>query len=155
LKAVRGRVAIANAKVAYQRYLGLVAGPRWKALEAAGAAPQRVLWASTGTKDPSYSDVLYVEALIGPDTINTMPPKTLDAFRDHGRVAPTLSEDPARSEATLREVEALGLDLAGVTDALVEDGVRQFAKAFDALLAAVDDKRKRLGDQSSARTLHA
>jgi len=155
LKALRGKVAIANAKVAYQRYLGLVAGPRWKALAAAGAATQRVLFASTGTKDPSYSDVLYVETLIGPDTINTMPPKTLDAFRDHGRVAPTLTDDPMGSEAVLREAEALGLNLLGVTDGLVEDGVRLFAEAFDALLAAVDDKRRRLDGKSPARTAHA
>jgi len=155
LKALRGKVAIANAKVAYRRYLGLIAGQRWKALAAAGAASQRVLFASTGTKDPSYSDVLYVETLIGPDTINTMPPKTLDAFRDHGRVAQTLIEDPMGSEAVLSEADALGLDLLGVTDRLVEDGVRLFAEAFDALLAAVDDKRRRLGDKASAQTAHA
>ena len=155
LKALRGKVAIANAKVAYRRYLGLIAGARWKALAAAGAATQRVLFASTGTKDPSYSDVLYVETLIGPDTINTMPPKTLDAFRDHGRVAQTLTEDPTGSEAILREAEALGLDLLGVTDGLVEDGVRLFIEAFDALLAAVEDKRRRLGGKASAQTAHA
>ena len=155
LKAVRGQVAIANAKVAYQRYLGLIATPRWKALAASGAAPQRLLWASTGTKDASYSDVLYVETLIGPDTVNTMPPKTLDAFRDHGRVAPTLAADPAGAEATLREAAALGLDLDSVTGHLVEDGVRLFAKAFDDLLKAVEDKRRRLGDTSSAQAAHA
>ena len=88
LKALRGKVAIANAKVAYQRYLELIASARWRALAEAGAAPQRLLWASTGTKDPAYSDVLYVETLIGPDTVNTMPPATMDAFRDHGEVAP-------------------------------------------------------------------
>ena len=155
LKAVRGQVAIANAKVAYQRYLGLIATPRWKALAASGAAPQRLLWASTGTKDASYSDVLYVETLIGPDTVNTMPPQTLDAFRDHGRVAPTLAADPAGAEATLREAAALGLDLDSVTGHLVEDGVRLFAKAFDDLLKAVEDKRRRLGDTSSAQAAHA
>ena len=151
LRAVRGQIAIANAKVAYQRHLGLVASPRWRALAAAGAAPQRVLWASTGTKDPAYSDVLYIESLIGPDTINTMPPKTLDAFRDHGWVSATLTQDPAGAEAILREAEALGLDLDGVTDALVKDGVRLFAKAFDDLLAAVDEKRRRLGDKTQDR----
>jgi transaldolase/glucose-6-phosphate isomerase len=155
LKSLRGKVAIANARIAYQRYLGLIATPRWRALAAAGAQPQRVLWASTGTKDPAYSDVLYIETLIGPDTINTMPPKTLDAFRDHGRVAPTLTEDPAASEAILREAAALGLDLDGVTDALIEDGVALFAKAFDTLLAAVEDKRRRLGDKASAKAAHA
>jgi transaldolase len=150
LKAVRGQVAIANAKVAYQRYLEMIATPRWQALADHGAVPQRLLWASTGTKDPAYSDVLYVETLIGPDTVNTMPPKTLDAFRDHGKVAPTLADDPAAAEAILREADALGLDLNGVTAALVDDGVRLFAKAFEDLLKAVDDKRRRLGDKTAA-----
>jgi transaldolase/glucose-6-phosphate isomerase len=152
---VRGKVAIANAKVAYHRYLGLVASPRWKALAAAGAAPQRVLWASTGTKDRVYSDVLYVEALIGPDTIDTMPPKTLDAFRDHGRVAATLASGEAQAVAVLREADALGLDLDRVTDKLVEDGVALFGKAFDDLRKALDDKRRRLGEKASATSAHA
>jgi transaldolase/glucose-6-phosphate isomerase len=155
LKAVRGQVAIANAKIAYHRYLGLIAAPRWKALAAAGAAPQRLLWASTGTKDPSYSDVLYIETLIGPDTISTMPPKTLDAFRDHGKVAPTLAAGEAEAVAVLREADALGLDLDGVTDKLIEDGVALFAKAFDDLRQALDDKRRRLSDKSSAKAAHA
>jgi transaldolase/glucose-6-phosphate isomerase len=155
LKAVRGHVAIANAKIAYQRYLGLVASPRWKALAAAGAAPQRLLWASTGTKDPAYSDVLYIETLIGPDTVNTMPPKTLDAFRDHGQVAPTLAAGEAEAVAVLREADALGLDLNGVTDGLIGDGVALFAKAFDDLRKALDDKRRRLGDKTSTRAAHA
>jgi transaldolase len=150
LKAVRGQVAIANAKVAYQRYLQTIATPRWKALAAAGGAPQRLLWASTGTKDPAYPDVLYVETLIGPDTVNTMPPKTLAAFRDHGEVAPTLTQDPAAAEAILKEADALGLGLDGVTAALVDDGVGLFAKAFEDLLKAVDDKRRRLGDKTAA-----
>lgn len=155
LKAVRGQVAIANATIAYQRYLQMIATPRWTALAKAGAAPQRLLWASTGTKDPAYSDVLYIETLIGPDTISTMPPKTLDAFRDHGRVAPTLTRDVAAAEATLREAEALGLDLGGVTERLIADGVALFAKAFDDLLGALDDKRRRLGDKTSAQAAHA
>jgi transaldolase len=155
LKALRGQVAIANAKIAYHRYLGLIASPRWKALAAAGAAPQRLLWASTGTKDPSYSDVLYIETLIGPDTVNTMPPKTLDAFRDHGRVAPTLAAREAQAVAVLREADALGLDLDGVTDKLIADGVALFAKAFDDLRQALDDKRRRLSDKASAKAAHA
>lgn len=155
LKAVRGQVAIANARIAYHRYLGLVASPRWKALAAAGAAPQRLLWASTGTKDPAYSDVLYVESLIGPDTINTMPPKTLGAFRDHGHVAPTPASGEAAAVAVLREADALGLDLDGVTDALVADGVALFAKAFVDLRRALDDKRRRLGEKASTRAAHA
>jgi transaldolase len=155
LTSVRGQVAIANARVAYQRYLQMIETPRWQALAKAGAAPQRLLWASTGTKDPAYSDVLYVEALIGPDTISTMPPKTLDAFRDHGRVAPTLTDDPAGAEAVLREADALGLDLDGVTDDLIRDGVALFAKAFDDLRKALDDKRRKLGDKASAQAAHA
>ena len=140
LKALRGKVAIANAKVAYQEYLKLIGTPRWKALAAAGARPQRLLWASTGTKDPAYSDVLYVETLIGRDTVNTMPPKTMDAFRDRGRVANTLTEGVAQAERVLAEAERLGLDLEGVTRDLVIDGVKQFSDAFDKLLAAVGAK---------------
>lgn len=148
LKAVRGKVAIANAKVAYQRYLQMLDTPRWKALAAAGAAPQRLLWASTGTKDPTYSDILYVESLIGADTINTMPVKTLDAFRDHGTVRPSLTEGLDEAQTILADAERLGLDLNGVTDRLVVDGVRQFAEAFDKLLAVVADKRAQvLGDR--------
>ncbi len=150
LKSVRGKVAIANAKIAYQRYLERLDTPRWKALSAAGAHPQRLLWASTGTKDPAYSDVLYVTALNGADTVNTVPPKTLDAFRDHGTVAPTLTEDVAGAHHTLAEARSLGLDLDGVTAALVTDGVEKFAKAFDDLLAAVAAKRAaHLGDRLS------
>ena len=141
LKRVRGQVAIANAKIAYQHYLGLLETPRWRALAAAGAAPQRLLWASTGTKNPDYSDVLYVETLIGPDTVNTMPPKTLDAFRDHGQVRQSLSEDVEGARAILASAERLGLNLAGVTSRLVEDGVRQFADAADKLYGAVAGKR--------------
>jgi len=144
LSALRGRVAIANAKVAYQRYLEMVESPRWKALAEAGARPQRLLWASTGTKDPAYSDVLYVEALIGPDTINTMPPKTLAAFRDHGQVQPTLTAGLEEARRVLAAAERLGLDLNGVTDRLIETSVRQFAEAFDQMLAAIAAKRVRM-----------
>ncbi|HVN01490.1 MAG TPA: transaldolase [Caulobacteraceae bacterium] len=144
LRRLRGKVAIANAKRAYQRYLEQIATPRWKALAGAGAAPQRLLWASTGVKDPSYPDTLYADNLIGPDTVDTLPPKTLDAFRDHGRVSASLTERVAEAEHDLAEAEGLGLDLDGVTDALVIDGVKQFADAFDALLKAVADKRRRM-----------
>lgn len=148
LKALRGKVAIANAKVAYQRYLEMLETPRWKALEAAGAAPQRLLWASTGAKDPAYSDVLYVEPLIGSDTINTMPVKTLDAFRDHGVVRLSLTEGLDEAQGVLAAAEQLGLDLNGVTDRLVVDGVRLFAEAFDKLLVGVETKRAwMLGDR--------
>jgi transaldolase/glucose-6-phosphate isomerase len=147
LRRLRGKIAIANAKRAYQRYLRLVESERWLALARFGAAPQRLLWASTGVKDPAYPDTLYVDALIGPNTVDTMPPKTMDAFRDHGRVAATLLQGLDAAEAELAEAERLGLDLGGVTDALVVDGVKQFADAFDALLAAVEAKTK---DMASA-----
>jgi transaldolase/glucose-6-phosphate isomerase len=150
LQALRGRVAIANAKIAYQHYLDLVGQARWKALAAAGAAPQRLLWASTGTKDPAYSDVLYVETLIGPDTINTMPPATLDAFRDHGQVRPRLEEDLDAAREVLAQTRRLGLDLDGVTAQLLRDGVSSFAKSFDELLAAIAEKRARIVGQAPA-----
>ncbi|MGI9168594.1 MAG: transaldolase, partial [Caulobacteraceae bacterium] len=154
LKCLRGKVAIANAKLAYQRYLELIASARWKALAGLGAAPQRLLWASTGTKDPAYSDVLYVETLIGPDTVNTMPPKTLDAFRDHGQVRPRLTEGLEAARAVIEGAKRLDLDLAGVTDALVVDGVVKFAESFDALLGAVATKRaKMLGGRLNAQSI--
>jgi transaldolase/glucose-6-phosphate isomerase len=151
LQKLRGRVAIANAKAAYQHYLELVGQDRWKALAQAGAAPQRLLWASTGTKDPAYSDVLYIETLIGPQTINTMPPATLAAFRDHGKVRPTLEEDVGGARQILAEARRLGLDLDGVTAQLLNDGVKAFAKSFDELLAALADKRGRLKGQTPAK----
>ncbi|WP_298689811.1 bifunctional transaldolase/phosoglucose isomerase [uncultured Sphingomonas sp.] len=141
LKAVRGKVAIANAKMAYQHYLEVSASPRWQALATKGAMPQRLLWASTGTKDPSYSDVLYVETLIGRDTVNTMPPKTMDAFRDHGETAEAITTDLDGAKKVLSEAERLGLDLPGVTASLVESGVESFADAADSLYGAVADKR--------------
>ena len=113
LAALRGKVAIANAKLAYQYYLELIASDRWQALAAKGARPQRLLWASTGTKDPAYSDVLYVETLIGRDTINTMPPKTIEAFLDHGVTTPSLTADIDGERRVLSEAERLGLDLRG------------------------------------------
>ena len=156
LKSLRGKVAIASAKIAYQHYLELVASPRWAALAAAGASPQRLLWASTGTKDKSYSDVLYVETLIGPDTVNTMPPSTMDAFRDHGVVVETLTDNVEGARAVLAEVERLGLDLNTVTTDLVADGVKKFSEAFDQLLGAVADKRSKfLGDKLNAQSISA
>jgi transaldolase/glucose-6-phosphate isomerase len=141
-KPLAGKIAIANAKLAYAWYLDLIAGPRWEALAAKGAMPQRLLWASTGVKNPDYRDVLYIETLIGPDTVNTVPPKTLEAFRDHGEVAPTLAAGLDEARAVLDKADALGLDLPGVTTALVADGVKQFSDAADTLLAAVEDKRR-------------
>ena len=141
LKRVRGKTAIANAKMAYQHYLELIASPRWKALAGAGAMPQRLLWASTGTKDKAYSDVLYVEELIGAETVNTMPPATMDAFRDHGKLRNAIVEDVDAARDIMATVQRLGLDLDGVTTFLVDDGVKSFAKAADDLLGAVAAKR--------------
>ncbi|TMJ48510.1 MAG: bifunctional transaldolase/phosoglucose isomerase [Alphaproteobacteria bacterium] len=143
LAGLRGKVAIANAKLAYRRYLRRFAGPRWEKLAQRGARTQRLLWASTGTKSPEYRDVLYVEELIGPDTVNTMPPKTMDAFRDHGRVRDRLIEDVDRAEATLANLGRAGISLDAITARLVADGVRLFADAFDQLLGALAAKRRR------------
>ena len=151
LKAVRGKVAIANAKQAYAVYLDMVGSARWKTLAAAGANPQRLLWASTGTKDKAYSDVRYVEELIGRDTVNTIPPATMDAFRDHGHVRPSLTEKLDEARHVLAEAERLGLDLPGVTKALVADGVRLFADAADHLLLAVANKRASLMGSNLAK----
>jgi transaldolase/glucose-6-phosphate isomerase len=146
---LRGKVAIANAKLAYQYYLEQIEGDRWQALAARGARPQRLLWASTGTKDPLYSDVLYVETLIGPDTINTMPLKTIEAFRDHGRISATLTSDVTGARHVLDEADRLGLDLTGVTRALVVDGIKSFSESADALLHAIEERRARvLADQA-------
>ena len=140
LDAVQGKVAIANARLAYAWYGDFIASDRWQALAAKGAMPQRLLWASTGTKNPDYSDVLYLDMLIGPDTVNTVPPKTMDAFRDHGTVAPTLGADVDGARHVIAEADRLGLDLDGVTDTLVEEGVASFAASFDDLLAAIAAK---------------
>lgn len=139
-KAIRGKVAIANAKMAYQWYLEFLKTDRWQTLAAKGAMPQRLLWASTGTKDKAYSDVLYVDTLIGKDTVNTLPPATMDAFRDHGTPAETLTADIDDARHVLAEADRLGLDLDGVTETLVEEGVQSFAKAFDTLLASIAAK---------------
>ena len=139
-KALRGKVAIANAKLAYAWYQEFSASPRWQMLAAKGAQPQRLLWASTGTKDPAYPTTLYVDTLIGPDTVNTMPPATMDAFRETGTVAQTLTQDVDGARHVLAEAERLGLDLNGVTDTLVEEGVASFAKAFDDLLGSIAKK---------------
>ena len=141
VKALRGKIAIANAKLAYQSYLAMTAGPRWQILAQQGALPQRLLWASTGVKDKAYSDVLYVEELIGRDTVNTIPPATMDAFRDHGTPRESLTEDLDGAVHILAEAERLGLDLEGVTLKLVEDGVQLFATAADTLLSSVAAKR--------------
>ncbi|UGA41299.1 bifunctional transaldolase/phosoglucose isomerase [Bradyrhizobium quebecense] len=141
LAALKGKVAIANAKLAYQDYKRLFSGPRWDKLTAKGAKPQRLLWASTGTKNKDYSDVLYVEELIGPDTVNTVPPATLDAFRDHGKVRDSLEENVEDARHVLEELEKSGISLDAITEELVKDGVKLFADAADKLYGAVAHKR--------------
>jgi transaldolase / glucose-6-phosphate isomerase len=137
LKSLLGKVAIANGKLTYQRYQRIFGGPRWQALAAKGAQTQRVLWASTSTKNPNYRDVIYVEELIGPDTVNTMPPATIDAFRDHGRLRKSLTEDVAGAQKVMDDLASAGVSIKEVTDKLTDDGVKLFADAFDKLLAAV------------------
>jgi transaldolase/glucose-6-phosphate isomerase len=141
LASLKGKIAIANAKLAYQDYKRLFAGPRWEKLAAKGAKPQRLLWASTGTKNKAYSDVLYVEELIGPNTVNTVPPATLDAFRDHGKVRNSLEEDIDEARRVLAELERSGISLDRITADLVKDGVKLFADAADKLYGAVAHKR--------------
>src|SRR5579859_6596275 len=140
-KQLDDKVAIANAKMAYQEYLKLFSGPRWDKLAAKGAKPQRLLWASTGTKNKEYSDVLYVEELIGPNTVNTVPPATLDAFRDHGKPRDSLEENVEEARQILAELEKSGVSLDAITEELVEDGVKLFADAADKLYGAVAHKR--------------
>jgi transaldolase / glucose-6-phosphate isomerase len=137
-----GTVAIANAKLAYQQYLALCRSADWQRLAAKGAHPQRLLWASTGTKNPKYRDVRYVEELIGPDTVNTITPATLEAFRDHGRLRASLEDNIEDARAHLYVLERVGIFLSDVTDRLLEDGVTLFRKAFDSLLAAVGRGRR-------------
>jgi transaldolase len=133
-----GKVAIANGKLTYQRYQRIFSGPRWEALAAKGAQTQRVLWASTSTKNPKYRDVIYIEELIGPDTVNTMPLATIDAFRDHGQLRNSLTEDVAGAQKVMDDLARAGIAIKEVTDKLTEDGVKLFADAFDKLLAAVE-----------------
>jgi transaldolase/glucose-6-phosphate isomerase len=143
LKSLLGKVAIANGKLTYQRYQKIFSGPRWEALAAQGAQSQRVLWASTSTKNPAYRDVLYAEELIGPDTVDTMPPATIDAFRDHGRVRNSLTEDVPAAQKTMDDLAKVGVSIKEVTDKLTDDGVKLFADAFDKLLAAVAKNTQR------------
>jgi transaldolase / glucose-6-phosphate isomerase len=141
LAALKGKVAIANAKLAYQEYKKLFSGARWEKLAAKGAKPQRLLWASTGTKNKEYSDVLYIEELIGPNTVNTVPPATLDAFRDHGKPRDSLEENVDEARQVLAELEKSGISLDAITEELVKDGVKLFADAADKLYGAVAHKR--------------
>ncbi|HXY15817.1 MAG TPA: transaldolase [Terriglobales bacterium] len=142
LQSVMGKVAIANGKQTYQRYLRIFGADRWKKLADKGAQTQRVLWASTSTKNPKYSDIMYVEELIGLDTVNTMPPVTLDAYRDHGHPRPSLTEDVGTANQVMEKLARLGISIQEVTDKLTEDGVRLFAEAFEKLLKAVERTSK-------------
>jgi transaldolase/glucose-6-phosphate isomerase len=139
-----GRIAIANAKAAFARFKATFSGERWAKLSAQGARVQRPLWASTGTKNPLYSDTLYLDALIGPDTVNTVPPATLSAFVDHGTAAPTLEEGIGEAHGELARLADLGIDLLAITQRLQDEGVASFANAFQSLMASIQEKRKRL-----------
>ena len=141
LNSLKGKAAVANARIAYKLFRDRTATPRWKALADKGARLQRPLWASTGTKNPAYSDVLYVEQLIGPDTVNTMPPATIEAFRDHGNAARSVDSDNAGAERTLGELAAVGIDMKSVTDKLLTEGLASFQKSFDSLIAGLEKKR--------------
>ena len=145
LDTLRGKAAIANAKLAYGIFQKEFSSPRWKRLEEKGAAVQRVLWASTSTKNPSYRDVMYVEQLIGPHTVNTMPPATIDAFRDHGDVKRTVDQDIPAAERVIADLSQVGISMDDVTDKLLVDGLASFQKSFDTLIAGLAKKTKALG----------
>jgi transaldolase/glucose-6-phosphate isomerase len=146
LRSLLGKVAIANAKLTYQRYKELFSGPRWDALAEQGAQTQRVLWASTSTKNPNYRDVIYVEELIGADTVNTIPPATFDAFRDHGKLRASLEEDIEGASDTMETLERVGISMKDATDKLLDDGVKIFNEAFEKLLKAMDRKGQSAGE---------
>jgi transaldolase len=143
--ALKGKAAIANAKLAYALFQKEFSSTRWKALAAKGGNVQRPLWASTSTKNPAYRDVLYVEELIGPDTVNTMPPATIEAFRDHGTVARTLDKNLGQAQKQLNAIEAAGVSMKEVTDKLLVDGLASFQKSFETLVAGLEKKTKALG----------
>jgi transaldolase len=140
LQMLKGRAAIANAKLAYRLFRQKFAGPRWEALSRQGARVQRPLWASTSTKNPAYRDVMYVEELIGPDTVDTMPPATIEAFKDHGVVARTVDKKVAVAEGLLKEIEAAGISIREVTQKLLDEGIASFQKSFDELIAGLESK---------------
>jgi transaldolase len=144
---LKGKLAVANAKLAYQRYEEIFSGDRWQAVEAKGATPQRCLWASTSTKNPEYRDVLYVEELIGPDTVNTMPEETIEAFQDHGEVAPTLEQGIDEAKRVFEELEQAGVDYDDVTATLEREGVEKFSDSFSELL---DGIRAKSGELAAA-----
>jgi transaldolase len=141
IEQLKGKLAIANAKLAYQHYKAAFAGPRWEYLAGKGATPQRVLWASTSTKNPAYRDTIYVEELIGADTVNTMPEETIRDFQDHGKPAPRLEQGVAQARLLLQELEAAGVDYEDLTDTLEREGVEKFSASFDELLQALGEKQ--------------
>ena len=143
-QALKGKIGIANAKMAYQRFKQTFQGERWQRLLEKGAYPQHVLYGSTGTKNPQYSDVLYADNLIGPDTINTMPPETIEAFLDHGKVELTLERDLDEARRQLNQLEKLGIDLGHVTRQLLDEGVQKFVKPFDSVLKTIAEKQAKL-----------
>jgi transaldolase/glucose-6-phosphate isomerase len=154
LRSLMGKVAIANAKLTYQKYHQLFSSPRWQARAKKGAQTQRVLWASTSTKNPNYRDTIYVEELIGSDTVNTIPPATFDAFREHGRLRPTLTADLDEAHDTMETLARAGISMEAVTDELLADGVRLFAEAFEKLLKAVDSRDRGPGAAKINRQTH-
>jgi transaldolase len=143
-KELQGKLAIANAKLAYEHYKQVFSGPRWEYLAGKGATPQRVLWASTSTKNPNYPDVLYIEELLGPDTVNTMPEETIKAYQDHGRPEPRLERDIEEARRVFEQLKDAGVDYADVTDTLEREGVEKFSAAFDELLSALEAKHSSL-----------
>jgi transaldolase/glucose-6-phosphate isomerase len=148
---LRGKVGIANAKIAYARYKELFSAPRWQVLAASGAKTQRLLWASTGVKDPAYKHTMYVEALIGRDSVTTVPPATMDSFRHHGTVTPdAIEQDVESARAVLNDLEQLGVSLDEVTEELVKDGVQKFVDAFDKLFGSIARRREMLLERKHA-----
>jgi transaldolase/glucose-6-phosphate isomerase len=152
LRSILGKIAIANAKLTYQRYQSIFQGERWDDLAKRGAQTQRVLWASTGTKNPNYADVVYVEELIGSDTVNTMPPATLSAFRDHGRVRLSLTEDIEAAQVHMDTLQKVGISMNQVTENLLNEGLNLFSEAFDKLLTAVEKSSDQRRSVSAAGT---
>jgi len=149
LRALQGKLAIASAKIAYRDYKEIFGSSRFQRLAEQGARPQRLLWASTSTKNPAYRDVVYVEELIGAPTVNTMPPQTIEAFKDHGRLRNSLEEDLAGAEAIIRQFEEAGLSISAITDQLLEEGVAAFAQSFDELLAAIQAQMQAVATPAS------
>ena len=150
---IQGKIAIDNAKIAYSRFREIFSSERWKKLATATARVQRPLWASTSSKNPAYPDTLYVDNLIGPDTVNTLPPATLEDFLDHGKVAATVETDVDGARMRIAELAELDIDLDAITNKVLDEGVAAFAKSFEGLIASIAEKRRRLlddGQQASA-----